>query len=119
MIRRGQSFARAAKLIVRLVTRRQSFARGRFCDKSGGNQTSHAVRACLLTALALLLGRAAGAAAPQTQVALMYEVAPDAEGCPDSTEFSGRVERQIRCERGSVPARTSYRGRNTRRQRQG
>jgi len=46
-------------------------------------------------AAALLLGGAARAA-PQVLATLEYEVAPDANGCPDSEEFGANVARQLR-----------------------
>ena len=46
-------------------------------------------------AAALLLGGAAHAA-PQVLATLEYEVAPDANGCPDSEEFGANVARQLR-----------------------
>jgi hypothetical protein len=46
-------------------------------------------------ALAALLAPALAGAAPQTSVALEYEVAADTAGCPDAAQFRASVARQL------------------------
>ena len=67
----------------------------------GRTETARAVRSrwgallAAAAAAAVSLVAAAAHAAPQTLVALEYEVAADASGCPDAEEFRAAVARQL------------------------
>ncbi|HLK93543.1 MAG TPA: hypothetical protein VKZ18_26870 [Polyangia bacterium] len=50
---------------------------------------------CVVVVCAAIALAPAARAAPETLVALEYELEPDTAGCPDEAEFRGRVERQL------------------------
>src|SRR5436190_10925813 len=73
-----------------------SFDRGAVVLRScvtARRRTSRVLALIVFAMMALSGGRAR--AAPRTIVALDYEIAPEADGCPDVEEFRASVEHQL------------------------